>query len=82
MNNPRATKIVATLGPSTSSAEMIEKLIAAGVNVVRMNFSHGSAQDHKDRAGLVRAAADKLGKDVGILEIGRASCRERVFRTV
>lgn len=67
MNNPRATKIVATLGPATSTAEMIEKLIAAGVNVVRMNFSHGSAQDHKDRAALVRAAADKLGKDVGIL---------------
>jgi len=67
MNTPRATKIVATLGPATSSAEMIERLIAAGVNVVRMNFSHGSAQDHKDRAALVRSAAEKLGKDVGIL---------------
>ncbi|MEY3981822.1 MAG: hypothetical protein RLZZ281_691, partial [Pseudomonadota bacterium] len=49
MNTPRATKIVATLGPATSSAEMIERLIAAGVNVVRMNLSHGTAEDHKER---------------------------------
>jgi pyruvate kinase len=64
---PRATKIVATLGPATSTAEMIERLIAAGVNVVRLNFSHGSAQDHIARATLVRGAAEKLGIDVGIL---------------
>jgi pyruvate kinase len=64
---PRATKIVATLGPATSSLEMIERLIAAGVNVVRLNFSHGTAQDHIDRAALVRSAAEKLGQDVGIL---------------
>lgn len=64
---PRATKIVATLGPASSSAEMIERLIVAGVNVVRLNFSHGSAQDHLDRAAIVRATAEKLGRDVGIL---------------
>ncbi|MBU3725835.1 MAG: pyruvate kinase [Burkholderiaceae bacterium] len=64
---PRATKIVATLGPASSSAEMIEKLILAGVNVVRLNFSHGTAQDHRDRAALVRAAAERLGVDVGVL---------------
>jgi len=64
---PRATKIVATLGPASSSAEMIERLIVAGVNVVRLNFSHGSAQDHLDRAAIVRAIAEKLGRDVGIL---------------
>jgi pyruvate kinase len=64
---PRATKIVATLGPASSSAEVIEKLITAGVNVMRLNFSHGTAQDHIDRANLVRSIADRLGVDVGIL---------------
>ena len=68
MNNiPRATKIVATLGPASSSPETIERLIAAGVNVVRLNFSHGTADDHRQRAAIVRAAADRLGVDVGVL---------------
>lgn len=67
MSLPRATKIVATLGPATSSSEMIEQLILAGVNVVRLNFSHGTAQDHRDRAAQVRAAAQKHGLDIGIL---------------
>ncbi len=67
MTSPRATKIVATLGPATSSLEMIEQLILAGVNVVRLNFSHGTAQDHRDRAAQVRAVAEKHGLDVGIL---------------
>ncbi len=64
---PRATKIVATLGPATSSAEVLERLIVAGVDVVRMNFSHGSAQDHIDRTALVRSLAAKHGRSVGIL---------------
>lgn len=63
----RRTKILATLGPSTDSQETLEKLIAAGANVVRMNFSHGTAQDHIDRADRVRTAAKKLNKYVGIL---------------
>ncbi len=64
---PRATKIVATLGPASSSPEMIEKLIQAGVNVVRLNFSHGTADDHRSRAARVRTAADRLGVDIGLL---------------
>ena len=64
---PRATKIVATLGPASSSPEVIAQLIEAGVNVVRLNFSHGSAEDHRARAEIVRAAADRLGVDVGLL---------------
>jgi pyruvate kinase len=64
---PRATKIVATLGPASSSPEVIGQLIEAGVNVVRLNFSHGSAEDHRARAEIVRAAADRLGVDVGLL---------------
>ncbi len=63
----RATKIVATLGPASSSAEVLERLILAGVNVVRMNFSHGTPQDHIDRANLVRALAAKHNRPVGIL---------------
>ena len=50
----RATKIVATLGPASSDAEVLERMIRAGVDVVRLNFSHGTAQDHIDRADLVR----------------------------
>jgi pyruvate kinase len=65
--HPRATKIVATLGPATSTPEMIERLIVAGVNVVRLNFSHGSADDHKARAQMVRESSAKLGVDVGVL---------------
>ncbi|MCF6193223.1 MAG: pyruvate kinase [Kangiellaceae bacterium] len=63
----RRTKIVTTLGPSTSSAESLEALIKAGANVVRMNFSHGSAEDHINRTLLVRQVAEKLGANVAIL---------------
>lgn len=63
----RRTKILATLGPATDSSEMIEAIVKAGANVVRMNFSHGSAQDHIERAQRVRDVATKLGTYVGIL---------------
>lgn len=63
----RRTKIVATLGPATSSPEAIEGLIQAGVDVVRLNFSHGSAEDHLARASLVRELAAKNGRFVAVL---------------
>lgn len=63
----RRTKILATLGPATDTQEMIEAVIAAGANVVRMNFSHGNAQDHIERANKVRIAAKKLNRYVAIL---------------
>ena len=63
----RATKIVATLGPASSSPEVLERMIRAGVDVVRLNFSHGSAQDHVDRATLVREVARAAGKEVAIM---------------
>lgn len=63
----RATKIVATLGPASTSPEVLERLIAAGVNVVRMNFSHGKADDHLARAALVREIAAKHHQSIGIL---------------
>ena len=63
----RRTKIVATLGPSTESPEILEAIIRAGANVVRMNFSHGTAEDHKNRAQKVREIAAKLGRHVALL---------------
>lgn len=63
----RKTKIVATLGPVSSSEEMLARMIVAGVDVVRLNFSHGTAQDHIGRAELVRSIATKLGRPVGVL---------------
>ena len=63
----RATKIVATLGPASSSPEVLERMILAGVDVVRLNFSHGSAQDHIDRAMQVREVAQRAGKEVAIM---------------
>ena len=63
----RRTKIVATLGPASSDRKILEQMIRAGVDVVRMNFSHGTAQDHMARAETVRAAAATCGRIVGIL---------------
>ena len=63
----RATKIVATLGPASSDPDLLEQMIRAGVNVVRLNFSHGTAQDHIKRAGLVREAAQRAGREVAIM---------------
>jgi pyruvate kinase len=67
MNFPRATKIVATLGPSSTAPETLRRLIVAGVNVVRVNFSHGSAQEHIDTVRLVRQICEELRCDVGVL---------------
>ena len=64
---PRRTKIVATLGPATDPPEVMEAVIRAGVDVARLNFSHGDAGDHKRRVQRLRAACAKVGKDVGIL---------------
>ncbi len=63
----RKTKIVATLGPSSNSEEMLARMIMAGVNVVRLNFSHGSAEEHIKRAEMVRAIALKLNRPIGVL---------------
>jgi pyruvate kinase len=63
----RATKIVATLGPASSDPAVLERLLRAGVDVVRLNFSHGKAQDHIDRARLVRETAQRVGKPVALM---------------
>jgi pyruvate kinase len=63
----RATKIVATIGPASSSPETLFQLIRAGVDVVRFNFSHGTAGDHRQRAEDVREAARSNGREVAIM---------------
>ena len=63
----RATKIVATLGPATSDPDVLERLLRAGVDVVRLNFSHGKAEDHIARAQLVRETAVRVGRTVALM---------------
>jgi len=64
---PRRTKIVATLGPASSDPKTLARMIDAGLDVVRMNFSHGTAAEHTKRVGLVRSLARKAGRAVGVL---------------
>jgi pyruvate kinase len=64
---PRRTKIVATLGPASSSPAVLSRMIEAGLDVVRMNFSHGTADEHRKRVELVRSLARKAGRAVGVL---------------
>jgi len=63
----RRTKIVATLGPATDSDEALDAIIRAGVDVVRLNFSHGDPDDHRQRLARLRAAADRVGRVVAVL---------------
>src|SRR5436190_16614658 len=63
----RSTKIVATLGPASSEPAVLERMIRAGVDVVRLNFSHGTAADHEKRATLVKELSAKVGRTVAIM---------------
>src|SRR3954468_5567274 len=63
----RSTKIVATLGPASSEPAILERMIRAGVDVVRLNFSHGTAADHEARARLVKELSTKTGRTVAIM---------------
>jgi pyruvate kinase len=65
--SPTLSKIVATIGPASDSPEMVEKLIHAGVGVFRVNFSHGSFEDHARRVATIREVARRLEQPVGIL---------------
>ncbi len=64
----KRTKILATIGPDTSSPEMLEKLIGAGVNGIRLNFSHGTHEEREEQIPWIREAAAKIGKPVAILQ--------------
>ncbi|MBO1076488.1 pyruvate kinase [Roseomonas marmotae] len=63
----RRTKIVATLGPASSTPEVIERLYRTGADVFRLNFSHGSHEDHAARISIIRALEKKVGRPIGIL---------------
>jgi pyruvate kinase len=63
----RKTKIVATIGPVSSSPEMVMKLMRAGVDIFRLNFSHGDNIQKRELIGIIRNVSEKLGRDVGIL---------------
>ena len=64
----KRTKILATIGPASDSKEMIEKLISGGISGARLNFSHGSYQEHADKITKIREISAKLGKNVAILQ--------------
>ncbi|MGP1309460.1 MAG: pyruvate kinase [Phycisphaerales bacterium] len=66
-DQPSLTKIIATLGPSTDEPGMLERLITAGVNVVRLNFSHGTLEEHKSRLDMARDASRKLHQPIAVL---------------
>ncbi|MEP7097350.1 MAG: pyruvate kinase, partial [Dokdonella sp.] len=63
----RRTKIIATLGPASDASGALKRLIGEGVDVVRLNLSHGTPDDHRQRAAAVRAAAAELGRAVAVL---------------
>ncbi|MBQ9335591.1 MAG: pyruvate kinase [Alphaproteobacteria bacterium] len=67
MEQSRKTKIVATLGPASSSKEMIQKLATAGADVFRLNFSHGTHDTHRQNASIIREIEQEIGKPLGIM---------------
>lgn len=63
----RATKILATLGPASSSRDVITSLVRAGADFFRLNFSHGTHRDHVDRLNMIREIEEELGEPIGVL---------------
>ena len=81
MTEQRQTRIVATLGPATDPPGVLEGLLRAGMNVARINFSHGKRADHERRIGALRAAAESVGCDVAVLaDLSGPKVRVRGFR--
>src|SRR5262245_57682920 len=64
---PRRTKIVATIGPASGSAEMVVELARAGMDAARLNFSHGTHEEHAERARNVRAAQEEIGRPLALI---------------
>src|SRR5258705_7275572 len=64
----RRTKIVATIGPASRNSEVLARMVEAGMDVARLNFSHGSAEEHGETARLVRDAAGRAGRQVAIMQ--------------
>jgi pyruvate kinase len=63
----RRTKIVCTIGPATASSEMLDRLVAAGMDAARLNFSHGTHEEHGERARLVREAQERAGRPLALI---------------
>lgn len=68
MSIPHRTKIVATIGPASNSPEVIKQLIEAGLNVARLNFSHGSYEDHARTVSILRSISEELNTPITILQ--------------
>ena len=64
---PRKTKIIATIGPASNNRDMLEKLVEAGMNVARLNFSHGNYETHGEIIQTIRSIARMMNRPVGIL---------------
>jgi pyruvate kinase len=67
MHRNRKAKIVATIGPASNTREIIKALFNAGVDVFRMNFSHGTHEDHKRRLDIIRSIETDVGRPIGVL---------------
>jgi len=65
--SPRRTKIVATIGPSCSTPERLDELVGAGMDAARLNLSHGTHDDHRERAALVREAQERAGRPIALI---------------
>ena len=65
---PKCTKIVCTIGPSSESVEVLEKMVAAGMNVARLNFSHGTYENHSMLIKNIREVSLKLGEPIALLQ--------------
>src|SRR3954470_22160599 len=63
----RSTKIVATIGPASRQPEVLERMVRAGLDVARLNFAHGSSDQHAETADWIRQAAERIGREVAIL---------------
>jgi pyruvate kinase len=67
MRRHRNAKIIATLGPASSSPEIVRSLFDAGADVFRLNFSHGTHEDHKKRHNIIRSIERDVGRPIGVL---------------
>jgi pyruvate kinase len=63
----RSTKIVATIGPASQDPDVLAEMVAAGMDVARLNFAHGSSEQHAEIAAAIRTGAERAGRDVAIL---------------
>ena len=68
MNSIKKTKIVCTIGPATESEKVLGELVTAGMNVMRLNFSHGDFAEHQTRVDNIRKIIKKTGKPIAILQ--------------